>query len=162
MTSLDVAWLAGLLEGEGTFFRPRRYGTLRVVLGMTDRDIVERAASLVGRPSVYEAKRKNKKPHHKTQYWWMLTGHSAAAVMMTIYSFMGERRRTKIQQLLEEWRSTPYKKRINPVTLCEHKARRHYAHGFCKSCYDKSRSHRGQVLDTKHPSNQQPLLAAAP
>lgn len=42
----DTIWLAGLLEGEGTFDLHRgKYPRVRV--GMTDRDVVGRAATLM-------------------------------------------------------------------------------------------------------------------
>jgi hypothetical protein len=44
MTESDLAWLAGLLEGEGCFHFTR---TAYVVISMTDEDIIERAASLM-------------------------------------------------------------------------------------------------------------------
>ena len=43
----DIAWLAGLLEGEGSFIvRPKN--TPYISLKMNDKDIVERAANLMG------------------------------------------------------------------------------------------------------------------
>lgn len=54
MREVDAAWLAGLLEGEGSFIagtttkgRHTSYRT-RIQLSMTDQDIVERAAQLMG------------------------------------------------------------------------------------------------------------------
>ncbi len=45
----DAIWLAGLLEGEGTFdLHRKKYPRVRV--GMSDRDVVGRAATLTGRP----------------------------------------------------------------------------------------------------------------
>lgn len=133
----DIAWLAGLLEGEGTFFNIKNGYSPRVVIGMTDRDIIERSASMVG-AKCYLAKRKNKPEHHKDQYWWVLTGYSAAAVMMTIYTFMGERRRAKIREVLTRWRARPVRQKpsgTGVVVNCKHVDRRHYAHGICRPCY---------------------------
>lgn len=49
MKHQDVIWLAGLLEGEGCFnIRPEKNNQVRVSIEMTDRDIIKRAARLMG------------------------------------------------------------------------------------------------------------------
>jgi hypothetical protein len=47
----ELYWLAGLLEGEGSFVKgpPSRPNCPIVQLAMTDGDVVERAARLLGR-----------------------------------------------------------------------------------------------------------------
>ena len=50
--NVDIAWLAELLEGEGSFVMSER--SIAIVVKMTDRDVVERAAALLGgRSTVY-------------------------------------------------------------------------------------------------------------
>lgn len=50
MTETELAWVAGLIEGEGTFFctkrRERRYPVIAV--GMTDEDVIQKLYLLVG------------------------------------------------------------------------------------------------------------------
>lgn len=136
MTVRDIAWLAGLLEGEGCFFIAKRHTNARVVLGMTDADIVQRAAAMVGNPAVYTRRQQN--PKHKTQYWWVLHGHRAIGLMFTIYSFMGERRKAKIRECVAVWREKPLKQKPSGtgiITNCKHVTRVHYAHGICRPCY---------------------------
>jgi hypothetical protein len=55
MTPEEIAWLAGLLEGEGSFFivwktstTGEKYATFRITLGMTDEDVVRRAFEMTG------------------------------------------------------------------------------------------------------------------
>ncbi len=43
--NVDIAWLAGLVEGEGSFHMSTR--SIAIILTMTDRDVVERAATLL-------------------------------------------------------------------------------------------------------------------
>jgi len=43
ISSIEIAWVAGILEGEGSFSRSHR--TVRISLEMCDRDIVERVAA---------------------------------------------------------------------------------------------------------------------
>lgn len=94
-TPNDVIWLAGLLEGEGTFDSHRgKYPRIR--LAMTDRDIVGRAASLMDstiRLSLHQAPAK---PTWHTE----LSGEKAAAIMRLILPHMGARRSGKIAQVL--------------------------------------------------------------
>jgi hypothetical protein len=103
MTIKDIAWIAGLLEGEG-YFHINKFSP-SIDLGMTDFDIVARAAKVLGAkpPKVYyykKAEQKHWKPHWKTSI------HSALAVgwMMTIYSFLGERRQQRVREVIETWK----------------------------------------------------------
>ena len=49
MKETDLTWLAGLLEGEGSFLKapPSDPNCPRISLEMTDKDVVERAALLM-------------------------------------------------------------------------------------------------------------------
>ncbi|WIC90184.1 LAGLIDADG endonuclease [Arthrobacter phage VroomVroom] len=91
----DLLWLAGLLEGEGSFDAHRgKYP--RVRLAMTDRDVVGRAASLMDtklRLSLHPAP--NKATWHSE-----ISGARAAAIMREILPFMGARRSQRIADVL--------------------------------------------------------------
>ncbi|MEU8655272.1 hypothetical protein [Actinoplanes philippinensis] len=92
---VDLAWLAGLLEGEGAFdLHRQRYP--RVRLGMTDRDIVTRAAELVGANV-----RVSFRPAPQTALWHAeISGPRAEAVMRAILPHMGARRSSRIASVL--------------------------------------------------------------
>ena len=92
---LDVVWLAGLLEGEGTFDLHRgKYPRVRV--GMTDRDVVGRAATLIG-----SRVRLSLKPAPYQATWHAeITGAKAAEVMRAVLPFMGSRRSGRIASIL--------------------------------------------------------------
>jgi len=62
---LEVAWLAGILEGEGSFISK---GQARIQVAMTDQDIITRLAELTGVGRVYAVRRQ--KPHHKDSWLW--------------------------------------------------------------------------------------------
>lgn len=91
----EILWLAGLLEGEGSFDLHRgRYPRIR--LGMTDRDVVGRAATLIGarvrltfRPKPYAA-----------TWHAEVSGPSAVAVMEAVLPHMGARRSARIAEIL--------------------------------------------------------------
>lgn len=91
----DLLWLAGLLEGEGSFDLHRdKYPRVRV--GMTDRDVVGRAATLFGsrirltlRPAPYQA-----------TWHAEISGEKAAQIMREILPHMGARRSGRIASIL--------------------------------------------------------------
>ncbi|MFG3710109.1 hypothetical protein [Micromonospora sp. NPDC047730] len=92
---LDVAWLAGLLEGEAAFdLHRQRYP--RVRLAMTDRDTVEHAARLMGASVRCSL---NAAPASAT--WHAeISGPKAEQVMRAILPHMHARRSQRIASVL--------------------------------------------------------------
>lgn len=91
----DLLWLAGLLEGEGSFDAHRgRYA--RVRLGMTDRDVVGRAATLMDATIRLTLKEAPASPTWHTE----LSGPRAEAIMTAILPHMGTRRSQRIAEVL--------------------------------------------------------------
>lgn len=149
MTSTkDICWLAGILEGEGCFCYQCSPG---IRVGMTDKDIIERIASLIGHnvrgPYKY---RVNKKPVYYTEIW----GSKAISWMMTLYCLMGNRRKERIKEIVTRWRLAPtkaHKLGTARVNDCGHTDRKHYAHGLCRSCYKKSMRDNNGIPPHKQP-----------
>lgn len=103
-----LIWLAGILEGEGCFrvdIRPSargvgRCGQLRVILGMTDLDVIERANSIFpSSANMYV----QPKTGQKTAYVLHWNGPRAKELMEAVLPFMCERRSVKIQESLDEF-----------------------------------------------------------
>lgn len=100
LTDGELGWVAGLLEGEGSFDSGGRPGGLRIQVAMTDLDVLERLAQVVGTGTVngpykYQAKQK--------PYWrWTVRGTWAMILAARIRPNMGARRRQRITALLEE------------------------------------------------------------
>lgn len=92
---VNLAWLAGLLEGEGAFdLHRQRYP--RVRLAMADRDIVARAAELLG-----ATVRVSLRPAPQSAMWHAeISGPRAEAVMRAILPHMGARRSARIAAVL--------------------------------------------------------------
>ena len=109
LTTTQLHWLAGILEGEGSFQlarTARKRGKIlipRIELGMTDKDIVQQAAALM-RVKVHRVERN---PPRKSYFRFLMWGHHAAGWMMTLYLLMGTRRRAKIREVLSHWRQEP-------------------------------------------------------
>lgn len=109
VSTLEIAWLAGIIEGEGCIrLCNGKYNHPRILVKMTDRDVVERVHTLMG-GGFRECSRPDAKPHWKRQWVADVTGKRAAGVLYTIYTFLGERRRAKAKEVLQAWNQTPIK-----------------------------------------------------
>jgi len=99
MTNRDIGWVAGLLEGEGSFGWSMT--TPYVHVSMTDEDVIDRYRRLLdlGQKIV------RRWPDRKTAYQVVVRGRRAVAIMMTVYSLMGTRRRARIREVLIRWRA---------------------------------------------------------
>ena len=95
MTRDDLIWLAGLAEGEACFDLHKGRSP-RIRIGMTDRDVVERAATLVGSSCRLQLR----VPPHAPMWHAELQGPRAAALMRDLLPFMGSRRSTRIATAL--------------------------------------------------------------
>lgn len=96
----DVIWLAGLLEGEGTFDLHRgRYPRVRI--GMVDRDVIGRAATLMG---VAVTTRFHSAPY-QASFHAEATGEKAEQIMAAVFPYMGARRSGRIATVLGHARS---------------------------------------------------------
>lgn len=111
MTKTEIAWLAGLLEGEGWFgdfaLRSGKRRTPGISLCMTDRDVVERAAKLMGDRHVSHLPAK---PPRQAKYEVRLSGGPAISVMRTVLPYMGERRGEAIETLLWLYEGVDFRK----------------------------------------------------
>lgn len=96
----DVYWLAGLLEGDGSF-GIKTDGQPRIQLRMLDKDVVCRAASVLG--VSYVAELQPQLVNRQVQYDCCATGKRAAAWMMTLYSLLGKRRQSQVRFALQAW-----------------------------------------------------------
>ncbi len=96
--SKDLYWLAGLLEGEGSFLKPRPSTPTipRITIEMCDRDVIERVAYVFGVNYIYHREAKGKR--RKDLYSVASAAKNAVKVMQAIYPIMGERRRQQINE----------------------------------------------------------------
>lgn len=82
MTPEDVAWVAGLFEGEGcVFLQFGRYPQL--IVQMTDRDVIERLARIVGNGNITTP---TPRPGTKQLYRWTKQGRE---FVETFYNYVG-------------------------------------------------------------------------
>lgn len=103
ISTTDLHWLAGWLEGEGSFSRCSvGKASIRVGGDSTDRDVIQRVATLTDIKVYAEPRGKN-----KIMYRFVVVRH-AAGWMMTLYTLMGVRRKARIAALLHLWRNNGY------------------------------------------------------
>jgi hypothetical protein len=103
---IDVAWAAGLFEGEGyiVIHTPKsmnRSPYLSVGIGSTDEDVIQRFASLFSHGFRHVDYRSRDNENHKDLYRWTTQRAGAAEVVNLFMPFFSERRRAKALQGLE-------------------------------------------------------------
>lgn len=101
---LDVAWAAGLFEGEGNFTL-RAKTSAEAMLGMTDEDVVRRFAVAVGFGSVHREERKA--PHRTLFRWSAANAQDARALIAMFLPYFGGRRRQRALAVLEYTKDCP-------------------------------------------------------
>lgn len=103
MEPIEAAWLAGLLEGEGSFgWAPTKNGKLPLIqLMMTDWDVVRKAATLMGIVTVGAKSR----PPRKDIYRARVQGAKAIDIMLEIRPLMGNRRGARIDEIVTEYQN---------------------------------------------------------
>jgi len=96
----DLAWAAGLFEGEGCITRGRN--SLPIIhLAMTDRDVVERFAVVVRHGTIVELAKYRERPHYQRQWRWACQREEHVRdVMARLLPWLGNRRRARWEEIL--------------------------------------------------------------
>ena len=104
MKDTEIAWLAGIIEGEGTFFKRgagRSKGLYVFALEMCDKDIVERACFVFGYGNVKPAKVRGL--GKKDRWIWRFEKCSELCRLgSAILPWLGERRAMVVNQMLTD------------------------------------------------------------
>lgn len=112
LTTTDIAWIAGLFEGEGCIHIPSQRHGVSVRLKMADRDVVEALHALFPCPKIRVVK--PHQPHHKYQYEWCLTnGERIVRFLEIVLPFLKERRSKKAHELIAYIANRPGKGTFN-------------------------------------------------
>jgi hypothetical protein len=99
MSDLDIAWLAGILEGEGCFSTPSSKRGMVITVSMTDKDIIERLTEITGIGTISSS---TPTPPRKPYWNWRVsTTADSIRIALSVAPFLGERRRNKILEILE-------------------------------------------------------------
>ena len=96
-----MRWVAGLLEGEGSFTNHpncKKTHTMQITVQMTDKDVLDRLQSLIGGQIHGPYDR-----GHKPIYQYTLYGSDAVErVVRDILPYMGARRTEQITKMLDK------------------------------------------------------------
>jgi hypothetical protein len=112
----QMAWLAGLMEGEGSFARgsPAKPRRPTASINMTDEDVIIRVCELWGtRLWTLKVKEPRYKPAHRTE----LVGGSAVAMMLILRPHLCARRQDQIDDAMATYQPLRSIKHKNFVTL---------------------------------------------
>jgi hypothetical protein len=104
-TAEEIAWAAGLFEGEGSITHTDR--DLQVLLKNTDHEVVARFEAIVNRGVVYGPYTAVSRDGHTRKPYWMWVAHGDAGhdVVDLLASWLSRRR---LGQALEHGVVTPY------------------------------------------------------
>lgn len=142
----SIAWLAGLLEGEGCFLPKHGTNWPRVSLEMTDAGTVTAAAAVMGAQHVRSVARR--RVGWRATYVASVSGHRAVALMQDVRPHLGARRRAAVDRAIGSWHPV----RLAPaprtcVSVGCHAP--HRARGLCHAHYMRwSRSRRAGLPAT--------------
>lgn len=98
---LDIAWLAGFLEGDGTFYRRQPTGSktgggININVHQVNQEPLERLLKLFG-GKIYQIPGID---NHSPKGSWMATGGRAIGIMQTVWPLMSRKRRAQIVNAL--------------------------------------------------------------
>ena len=127
MNMKDLYWLAGLLEGEGSFqgiMGPKGL-KVTIVVQMADRDVVARVARIMKTPSL-TGPIVRQGIHRKPMWSTAVYGRTAIAWMFMLHPLMGARRKEAIVVAVSAWkklkvyRTAPKAYKVRDTTSFHH------------------------------------------
>ena len=107
ISDLDMNWLAGIIEGEGSFVstptRQRGGSSVFISIQMTDRDILERVSKIVGYGCVRDVRLSARAIERgwKPTFVWRIGAKSVVRPLLSLlFPIMGNRRQKRIKECL--------------------------------------------------------------
>ena len=142
----DLAWAAGFLEGEGTFYcniqKPKKEGwkaqaaiSIRAV--QVEKEPLERLANIFPFGKMYGPYmgKSNKQPHYQ---WAVHSFEGGQALIAAIWPWLSTKRKTQaktaITKSLQVYNTRGTIHKIVRMSPC-HPDRKHWAKGMCSVCY---------------------------
>lgn len=110
----QLYWLAGLLEGEGSFLSgpPSRPFSPSVSICSTDRDVIDRVASIFGTSVAIVSVKRSIEHGWKQPYSTRTRGYNAAVLMRVLRPLMSERRQKQIDHALDCMTTEPLNEKV--------------------------------------------------
>jgi len=109
MKDTDIAWIAGILEGEACFdwnnFYTRGMKYPRIRIQMTDEDVIQKLSNLLG-GNVYKDVPKNEKHSPAYRLAWY-SRDIVEFITRNIYPYMSKRRKAVLDKYIEIFDKKP-------------------------------------------------------
>ena len=122
-------------------------------IAMTDEDVVQKAAGLMGATTIIARReRSDKRKHPKPMFVTRVHGYQAARVMQMVLPYMGKRRSAEILSALQKWNDRPVKYRETGLPPACHPDRPHRSKGLCASCYSRHQYLQRQATEREMPA----------
>ena len=113
VSTAELYWAAGFMEGEGSFGAYRSNTAncvLRTTVSQVQREPLERLQKMFGgNISVIKRIKERRNRQDIFQLYWI--GSKSAAIMMTLFDLMSPKRKDQIETALKAWRDSPSKDR---------------------------------------------------
>jgi len=100
ISASEVAWVAGILEGEGCWIRKANKCQWWIAVRMTDEDVIRRLPALTGVGTV--TSEVSKRGHKTTWTWWVAIRLHREWLTLQVWAWLGTRRRARIRELWPE------------------------------------------------------------
>lgn len=135
LSETQIAWLAGLIEGEGCINFNGKNG-VTLTIAMTDQDIINKVQSITGVGKIYLGKKNQ--DNRKVVYSWQLRIKQELELLFPLLiPHMGERRTHKINEAIIRLQNNSGKN--NPIehgTYKGYKREEWQRVPFCQPCKD--------------------------
>lgn len=103
ITDIELGWLAGILEGEGSFVlgtTPKGYPRYEVTVSMTDEDVINELLRITGMGRIYGPYKKKKVQWKPSWKWSVVKEADVKDLCLRVKPLMYRRRRLQINRLL--------------------------------------------------------------
>lgn len=105
ITTKELYWVAGFLEGEGCFWAQRPSASAMITASQVQRSPLDHLRAVIG--GTLRGPKKSSNKNAQMFFIWSIYGVRAAGLMMTLYLLMSPNRRGKIIEVLAEWKKHP-------------------------------------------------------
>ena len=100
---IDLYWVAGFIEGEGTFSGYKR--NFHISAAQVQREPLDRMVRIVGGTIIGPTK-KNDNPRHQPIHIWRICGKSAIEWMLALRPIMSPKRQEQLDRALHDYFTT--------------------------------------------------------
>ena len=101
----NLAWLAGLIEGDGCIHEESKGNKIRMTVGMTDLDVLERVQHIAGAGKIRGPYQNTAIGSYniKPMYYWSTSSGPAYALLVALFPWFGNRRRDKVSLAISQF-----------------------------------------------------------